>query len=218
MAKQNKKNPKWVPIVISLTALAAGIALILVGLINTLLSGKNKTAEETGGNPTETLEPVDMEDYLSGFGRVTGQEPAKKAGLLTEAEAAREFKARGFTVEPVTASYTADGEYTDVQEISADSKNKHPYYETYYRSSSGVIWGIVLMGDTFCAEPITYNADTIWDVPHELSESGIFTAYDGSSNAFYTVSPDEDALIVKRIDRIDAGTLEELGAWEVEEL
>ena len=210
--KKKRKKPVLILLALLLAALLIALALHFLGVIDLPLLSDGGADEI----PRETLTRPEAEAYLSRQGSVSGPESAQNAALRTEAEALREFAARGFGVVEITACYNADGAYYDERVIEGGSE-KHPYYKAIYRTPDEVLWAITLMGDAFYADPISYNGEERWSVPHVLSDTGTYRTYDGKANAFFTVTPDPDALFVKRVDRIDADTLDEMGLWEVDE-
>lgn len=208
-----KKKGKLILILaaVLLAALLILILLFVLGVFSSDPSGKP-------GKPLEdTLEPVSAEEYFAQMGTITGRKPAKDVGLKTEAEAVRAFAARGFD-SPVTAYFSADGDYLGELEVSDGGSDRHPYYETTFALSDGAVWTVVLMGESFYAVPVSFNAESRWDAPRTLSESGSYLVYDDRENAFCTLDPKEDGLVLKRVDRIDAETLDGLDAWEVDDL
>lgn len=220
---QKKKNKTILILIAILGAAAFGIGLFSIGKAAGLFGGSdNRPGGRPGGDPGDvpeiTVTRPAAEDYLAGYGDITHRKPVKSADLLTEAEAVREFAARGFEGVTVTACYDTDGTYTDNREVSADGKEKHPYYSAYYLTPEECLWTLFLMGDVFYAEPISFNAVQRHDGPIVLSETGKYVTYDGKENAFLTLEPKDDNLILKRVDRIDAATLDELDAWEVADL
>lgn len=206
---KKKKNilPVIIPIAVVLTGLIVVFALNFFGVIH--LFGKNTA---------ETLKRPSAEEYLSEVGDVSDKEPADEDDLFTEAEACREFSKRGFKDVEIVAYYNTDGEHIGTLTISPDSREKHPYYEALYKTPSNVVWTVVLMGDSFYAEPLSFKAGDVWDTPHMVSEMEDYRVYDGEANAFFTVEPDDDALELKLVDRIDAVTLNGLDAKGVDEL
>lgn len=212
-APKKKKKPKPLLIVI---AAVGGVLLLLSALL--LLGVFRLPGGDSGAAdiPRETWTRPAAEDYLSRYGSVTDQESAGDAAVRSEAEALRDFAARGFTEAEIRTCYDLDGNYFEDRVIDGDSREKHPYYEAYFRTEEGVIWTVTLMGDAFYATPVSYNAVEL-DVPRVLSETAVFRSYDGQANAFFTIETDPDVLVVKRVDRIDAQTLEEMRAWEVRE-
>lgn len=221
--KKKKKKAKLILILVAflLAALLITSALHCFGIVNLPLLGKVLGAvgiypvNGPRNVPEEEVERPAAESYLSEFGSVTGREIARTAALRTEAEAFREYAARGFTDLTITASYDADGDYLGNVEISRDGTEKHPYYEARYLTPDNVLWTVTLTGDMFLAEPVSYNAWGNWEIPHVLSETEGFRTYDGQTNTFYTMTPDPAALVIKRVVRIDANTLNTISAWEV---
>ena len=204
---EKKKNPHLVLIIVIISAVVLLSILCLI-LFFGKCSGRSR------GSSAEIPERPAAEEYLSEIGGITGRKGAKSVRLLTESEALKEYEARGFTGVTVTACYDENGKLTGEQEITG-GRGKHPYYEAYYRDTSDVLWNIILMGDSFYAEPMEYNSRMTWRVPHTFSETGDFVSYDGAENAFFTVTPDPEVLVVTRLSRISAETIDFLNTGEV---
>ncbi len=134
----------------------------------------------------------------------------------TEAEAYRDLADRGFTQAPITTSYAADGSYTEEKEISAQSGERHPTYQTLYMTGDGVIWSILSINGSVTANPLSFNDGEHWDVMHLLSETGLCVQYDSAATTFFEILPDPSALRVKPVSRIDAALLESMTAEEVD--
>lgn len=217
--KKKKRHPILVLIVFLLLALVIACALQLYGVIHVDklqelldLTGLSHV-QLPGSSASESFGRPSAEEYLSELGAVGEPRPAGRANLLTEEEALRAFAARGFENVTVTACYDTNGTYLGDQEISPSGTDRHPYYEAGYLTPDGVIWTVTLMEDGFYAEPLSYNAAGVWEVSRTVCESGSFLTYDGAANAFFQVTPDPQAMVLKRVDRIDAETLDQL-TWE----
>ncbi len=216
--KKNTGWLRWLLLSLALLVLTAGIVLTLVGVIKTVRQAKegNGNTANAGKTADETTEAYDAEKELEKIGRVTDKESAKKRSLLSESEALQEFEDRGFTENPITYCYNADGEFIGRQELESGGSARHPVYETYYETPDGVVFSITLEGDIFYASPLSWQ--DYWSVPHMISESEDYVHYDSAEHMFYEVDLDKDVLILKRIRKIDTETLDELTAWEVDEL
>ena len=142
----------------------------------------------------------------------------KSKEVLTETEATTLFKERGFIDQPMISSYTIEGEFIDEYEISDDSNEKHPMYETYYLSKTGEVWTILVVNGMIVAYPVNYNLES--DLSGELfiSESEKITSYDEEDNKFYVTVPYETASIVKIVSRIDTETLDGLSKEVIDTL
>jgi hypothetical protein len=208
--KKKKKNilPVIIPVAVVVIAILTVVALNLFGVIN--LFGKKKSVDN--------IERLSAKEYLSEIGKVTDKTSAKKVELLTEAEAYKEFSKRGFDDISIVAYYDIKGNSIGTQEISSRGKDKHPSYHALYSSPSGVVWNISLAGDIFYAVPLSLNNEGAFDVPYTITEAKYYWVYDGVENAFFTVDLDDDVAVLKRVNKIDADTIDELDAKEIDEL
>lgn len=130
--------------------------------------------------------------------------------MFTESEAYEALAGRGFGEYSVTTEYSVDGTYYEAVDISEASSEKHPIYQTYYVSGEGELWTIFLINGSIMANPVSYNVQSGLDVQVIISEAKTVTSYDSTLNKFYETIPDESALIVVPVDRIDAETLSQL--------
>ncbi len=155
------------------------------------------------------------EDYLAEIGTVTDKKAASGSALLTEAEAVQAFAARGFANLEITASYDANGNYSTAYAVSASGTKKHPSYEAVFRAENGKFFVITLVGGQFFVNTISFMEENRWDKPHILSETGDYLAYGGKTNTFYTLSPNSDKMVIRKVERIDKAALSGLSAKEV---
>lgn len=134
---------------------------------------------------------------------------------LTEAESFSTFRERGFADYPITTEYSADGNFNDATEISSSSSAKHPMYQTYYVSDSDEFWIVSLIGGDIVANPVSYNMQSGSETQLIVSESEIIMSYDSGTNTYYKTVPNDSALIVRVVDKIDADTLDTLTIEEL---
>ena len=120
-----------------------------------------------------------------------------------------ELESRGFGEMGITSYYSIDGTYDDSIEVS-DSETQHPQYITYYESSSGELWAIIVVEDSITANPVTYNLQHPDSVQITVSEKNEIVSYDSSTNSYYRTIPNESALDLRIVDKIDAETLDSL--------
>lgn len=134
---------------------------------------------------------------------------------LTEAEANKILKERGFSDFPIIYEFSISGEFVDETE-AVDNNNKHPVYQTHYVSDSDMLWTIDIINGSIFANPVTYNLEeTKYDAQLIISETDELTSYDDESNRYYVTVPKESAVIVKTVERIDAETLNQLTVEEI---
>lgn len=133
--------------------------------------------------------------------------------VMTESEASALLRARGFTQYPVYYDSTMTGEYLSSCEASEGSSSKHPFYETYYESSTSGFWTIYIMDGNVYAYPVSYMVDYTPSVMVIVSETDAIVSYDGTQNVFYLTIPNADTALVKRIGTINAVALDN---WTME--
>lgn len=135
--------------------------------------------------------------------------------VFTEKDAYAFFSERGFTQNPIVTEYSIEGECYLEKEISTDSDEKHPIYETMYISANGDVWNIMLIGATLVANPMYIDEETNQPASFVVTETDTVMSYDCTANKFYETVPDESVLKMKKIDKIDAQTLETLSIKEI---
>ena len=91
-------------------------------------------------------------------------------------------------------------------------------YQTYYISSSGDIWILFEINGQIVPNPFSYNEQKESGVQVMLSEEDTITSYDSTTNKFYVNIPNADILTVKKVDKIDAETLDKLTYGELDKL
>ena len=239
LKKENDRSKKKRFLIIAALAVAVAAAVLAI-LLNrpkqvTIPEEKPGTAvsdpaEDTATRPETTAatatappraEPLaeDAEAYFSERGNVIGKtDAASSQDVHSEAETVSELKGRGLTQYSVTAEYSADGHYSGASDASADSQERHPMYTTYYVASNGDIWTITEINGRITAYPVTWNMNAETGTETILSETETIISYDSVKNCFYETIPDPSVLIVKKVERIDAETLEKLSTEGVDSL
>jgi hypothetical protein len=179
---------------------------------------KDKFTEEDLKNPYEVT-PPDADDYFDKNTSVKSEIKANESDdVRSEEDVYDDFSERGFDSNPITAEYDMNGKYYAATEISRYSSEKHPMYQTYYITSNGDVWMIFEINGAVIANPLSYNEQTQKGVQLMLSESNTITSYDSTKNKFYINVPNADVLSVKKVDKINAETLENLTNKELDRL
>ncbi len=172
-----------------------------------------KALGELGNNP------VDADDYFQNNSNViTEIEADSSTNVRTEAEVYKDFIERGFVDTLIETEYSMSGEYHKSEIISNTSSSKHPYYQTTFISENGDVWIIIEINGVVMASPVSYNDQLQSNVQVIISEKDTVTSYDSRMNKFYETIPNESELIVKKVNRIDAETLEKLTFGEIDKL
>lgn len=224
-AAKKKEKKKHTGLLIA--GIAAGVLVLTFGILTLLqalgavnipLLRKMLGQEESREVPAEYLaEAPDAESYYRERGEIRGRADAKKSDAMTESQAVRFFRGRGFDQQPVTYEYAMDGTYADPAEADERGAKKHPMYEAAYTSSYGIVWNLYLINGRIFAEPVSFNAERYYAPILMLSETDTLTSYDAASGAFYETAPDSSVCRVRRVDRIDADALDQLSEWGLEE-
>ncbi len=152
---------------------------------------------------------IDAEEYYNKNGTVKSSFTASTSSSIhSGSEAYNNLVSRGFNQNPVIAEYSIQGEYIGETEVSGNSYGIHPTYRTFYTSASGIVWSISEINGTITATPVTYNYENASSVPITLSETDTITSYDGPANKFFVYVPNSSLLVIKKVTKIDAATLD----------
>lgn len=172
-----------------------------------------------GGEGDYEVSRVDAEEYYQENATVIEKIPAKKSkDVLTESQAFQVFRDRGFDQFPIKTEYAMDGKYHEAIEISKENGTKHPKYYCNYITENGDYWTIVILNGQIMASPVSYNLQAQRKVAVVFAEDTVVTAYDSTSNTFFKIIPKEAMMVVIKVERIDAQTLELLTFEEIDAL
>lgn len=192
-------------LVIWLAGLAVVAVIVLVGMKNSIVRPFNeRRAEEM------KTDPVNVEEYYQEKAEIVASYDVKTSeNIQTEEQATADMENRGFGEYPVTYSYSIDGEYIEEQE-AVNGGEQHPIYQTYYISSAGEIWTVIVINGSIIANPVSYNMQSGQETQLIISETEVITGYDSEYNVFYETLPNESELTVVVVDKIDAAVLDSL--------
>lgn len=185
-------------------------------------SENNTLSVEDNTESTEESYEVTMPDadeYYKNNSKIISEVAANKSDKVTnEKETLSVLKNRGFSDYPVTAEYSMDGEYYEAEEISESSSAKHPIYETYYVNTNGDVWTIFVINGIVMANPVSYNIQSSLQAQLVITEAASVTSYDSTTNKFYETIPNDSELIVKKVNKINAETLNKLTVEGIDKL
>lgn len=172
---------------------------------------KEEIAENVDFNVNEVeIEHPDADAYYEENAKlINSYSVLQSEDVLTEEAIENILKERGFIDYPIYFEYSMDGEYKKATETSGLDE-KHPIYQTYYITENNEIWTIIVINDSIVANPVTYNMQDGVNVQVVFAESDTITSYDSVTNKFYESIPNESEVIVKKINKIEASSLEEL--------
>lgn len=171
----------------------------------------SEEAEASSEYESHKVDYVDADAYFAETSQIVAVIKVNEStDVLTESETAAFLEDRGFSGMPITSQYDMEGVYYDEEEISADLDTKHPMYNTYYVSENDEVWVISVIDGDVVAVPVSYNLQSMRGVQLVIAESETVTSYDSVTNQFYKNIPNEEILLVRVVDRIDAETLNAL--------
>ncbi len=162
---------------------------------------------------------VDAEVYFAHHGKIVNIIPVQESKEVhTEAESAVNIEGRGFSKDATVSYYSMEGTYSEAVGIDPGSAIRHPLYETYYTSASGEFWTIDEVNGKYFASPVMFNLNSETDTMVIVSETETIMSYDSRSNSFYETIPDLSVLLIKKVERVDAETLDKISVKELESL
>lgn len=200
--------------------LAILIAVLVVGIVvNLVFVFLNGTSENKSRDVNSQVEYIDADTYFEQNAKIISKYSAKDSkNVTTESETYKILSERGFNDYPITATYNMEGEYITSEITDFESSEKHPMYSTYYATELGEIWIINVLDGSITASPVTYNQNVESTVETLIAEDDTMISYDGPLNKYYEIIPFESFAILKKVEKIDADTLESLSTEEIDKL
>ena len=194
----------------------AGEDLVISGVVKYAIDTEN-VDEPT--KPTKPENPSTADEYYWNNSEVISVIDAKDSeDVPNETEVIDILNERGFNDYPITYMYSIDGEYNNETEVSNNSVDKHPMYQTYYIDENGNFWTIFIINGDIIANPISFNLESDLAAELLISESEELTSYDNLTNKFYVTIPKESTVIVKTVNEINAEALDKLTMEEISKL
>lgn len=198
-------NSKWKTAIIWLGGIAIIVLIVFIGMKDSIARPINE--EKANAMKSDS---VNVEEYYKEKSEIVTSYDVKTSDKIkSEKQTVEDINGRGFDQYPISYEYSIDGEYIKEQE-ALNKKEKHPVYRTYYTSTSGELWTIIVTNGSMVANPVSYNMQSNRGVQLIFAESEIITGYDSQNNMFYETVPKESELIVHVVDKIDAETLDSL--------
>ena len=179
--------------------------------------GSESSSEVVFDETLPQIEYIDTDEYYRENAQIISEIRVEDAqNITTEEETYDMMENRGFGQIQITSMYNMNGEFLSDDAIDDKSSEKHPLYTTLYFSQSGEIWVISVVNGSVSASPVNYNENHSFETL--IVEEDTIMAYDGKLNKFYEIVPSDSLAITKRVERIDAETLENLTAEEIDKL
>lgn len=200
--------------------LAILIAVLVVGAIIVLFFAFfNVTSDNKSRDVNTQIEYIDADTYFEQNAEIVSKYNAKDSkNVTTESETYKILLERGFDDYPITATYNMEGEYITSEVTDVESSEKHPMYSTYYATELGEIWIINVVDGSITASPVMYNQNAKNTVETLIVEDDTMISYDGPLNKYYEIIPFESFAILKKVEKIDSDTLENLSTEEIDKL
>ena len=189
--KRRPRLPALVAIVILLVSIIAFVVVYALGESG----GLAEKVDETGNYVFKetVLEEIDA---------------AKSPDVPEVAEVAEGLEGRGFENYSITSGYDMEGDMLEDEELDPESEDRHPLYNAFYVTPDERVWVIYVCNGSYMANPLFMYDPT--EVPYLLVEDEYVTSYSSNENKFIRTLPDESELVMKRVERIDAATLDAL--------
>lgn len=136
--------------------------------------------------------------------------------VMSTNEVSKALLERGFESVIITSNYDMSGAPLGDMQLDTSSTDKHPLYSVYYITSSGAPWIIYVCNDSFMADPLfLYDPST---PGYMIVEDDYVTSYSSNQDKFIQSIPAETELVLKKVARIDATTLDGLDTNGIEGL
>lgn len=210
--QENTRNSKLIVVLILLALFVIGC---VIGLCFVLPKFNIDNYPDIDGN----VEYINADEYFNQHAEVVSVIDAKNSkDVTTEKETYQILSDRGFGDYLITTTYDMEGKYLSEYMIDGTSNDKHPMYSTYYGTESGEMWIISVVNNSITASPVVYNQDSTEQAETLIVEEDTIMSYDGPLNKFYEIVPNESLAILKKVERIDAQTLDNLTAEEIDKL
>lgn len=211
-----RNNRFWIS---TLMICTLGSLLFLTGCTPELKNYRSEAVNVPGAGQSQSsdgsVQAVDAEAYLNEVGEVLNRISVEESETVsTGAETVRNMDERGFTQYPITSNYSINGDYINA-EITENTAEKNPSYETFYVTKQGYVWSIMDINGAIMAIPVTFNMEYAKTVPVVFTETGTVMSYDSVTNSFFEVIPDSSVMIVKKISRIDSEVIEQMTLEEI---
>lgn len=236
--KVKKISIRILTVIIAISILSCGAAgalvyfdIVDIPVINTIFdffgikNDEIKTGEEAepSGDTSQmgqyTVEQPDADAYFQNNSTILNATDANNSDLiLSEDEAYNLLNERGFTEYPIITEYSMNGDYIDEMKISQGSSERHPIYQTNHICNNGDVWNVYIIGKTVIAMPVSYNAKSSSEALIVITENDSMMSYDTGTNRFYETIPNESIMVIKKVDCVDAMTLENLDAGAINAL
>ena len=179
-------------------------------------SGGSGGIFEKSSTTDEAEETVDAGTYYQEIGDVISITKADGSEKVpTEGEVRKILTDRGFDRYEITTGYSISGEYLGDKPIG-DTGTKHPLYETYFMSESGMLWSVEVIDGSLFAYPASYNLESGKDVLAIVSEKDSIIGYDSETNQYFEYVPKKTAAVVIKVETIDAEHLNQLTKEEID--
>ena len=201
-------------LIVYIVIISIAVAVAAAFLIYKLGSGTNTPAESA--KEVTYVEYPDVEKYYEENSEVESIiNVSDSKDIMSEKELAKELRKRGFANASATYEYDMNGNYSEAQDISEKSSEKHPMYSVIYQSASGNIYTISVINGEFLATPFSFELESESEVGVVVSEKDLITSYDSKDNRFFITTPHEDSMRVYSVEKVDAKTLDNLTAEEL---
>lgn len=192
--------------------------LLLTGCTPELKNYRSEAVNVPGVGQSQSsdgsVQAVDAEAYLNEVGEVLNKTHAEESKSVSSgAEIVRNMDERGFSQYPITSNYSINGDYINT-EITENTAEKNPSYETFYVTEQGYVWSIMDINGAIMAIPVTFNMEYA-KVPVVFTETGTVMSYDSVTNCFFEVIPDPEVMTVKKMKDINAETIEKMTMEEI---
>lgn len=198
-------NKKFLTIAIILIVMLA--ILIILSVINIVFMFKNNKEEIENYKVKNIGDDAYFEENLD----IVESSNVAEDNTFSEEEVIKFLAQRGLHGK-ITTYYDINGNEHDEKEISETSEEKHPDYSLIYKedAENGSVWNILVIGKEITAYPFEYNVENNAAILNAVLEEDLLTSYDSEENKFIKTKPNDEQLVVTKVEKIDKNTLKEL--------
>ncbi len=192
------------------------LALVIAGAFIITTKVLDKKDSEVKSSESSYVEYPDLDKYYEENSDIEKIVSVSDSGsVMKEKDVFKELEKRGFFDVSVTYEYDMNGNYSEAQDASKSSSEKHPMYNAIYQSENGNIFSISIINDQFLVTPFSMQLESEAEVGVVISESETITSYDSRDNRYFITRPHDDSMRVKLVEQVDANTLDSLTKEEL---
>ncbi len=173
--------------------------------------------EEELGEPLPMPEnATESEEFLwKYFDIIEIQDVSSSKTVQSESEVIDMLKERGFSDISIKYQWSMNGEYQAETEAIHGLDKQHPEYDATYEDKRNHTWILYMVNGDLYAYLFSYSLENPYASRIIVSESTTITEYLDTTSKYYKIVPHSDYAIVKKVNKIDAETLDSITIKEL---